>query len=123
MRTHFRSHFSDDLPTSADGFATSSFIQPAGYFPEFLPDFASDVSSIANVSEHGAPDFTQKSTLQDGVMSSLDEYTRPIPTRGGVGTCATDVVIVSQHFPRCSSPLQEQKTSTSRERGKLHGNS
>ncbi len=88
-----------------EGFAISSPVHPAGFFPEFLPDFALDISSISNDS---TPEFAPKSLLQNVVQSpvTLDADARPPPITGGVGTYAGLAINrgVPQHVPMFSSP-------------------
>lgn len=97
------------------GFATSSPIQPAGYFPDFLPDYASDVSSIN--SEHIVPDFAQKLSLQK-VVKAVDMDARLPPNTGGVSTCANDLAVEGVSHGR-SSPSQEHlKIPTSKQKKK-----
>lgn len=108
-----------------EGFATSSFIQHAGYFPEFLPGSVTDISSISSDSEHSAagcthrPHFNMKSNVQKLAQSPvpLDADAGPPPIVGGVIVSAASLVKhggghgegALQPIQRCSYLPQEQK--------------
>ena len=96
---------SQEEDNKVEGFAASSFIKYSGYFPEFLPNSATDISSIDSELELTVDRNSADTKNEPQYYLPSEAHSRRVSE-----TCYHNVNEVVQLTPTCSSPtLQNQK--------------